>query len=225
MAFETKQQVFEKIVAQERPVCPHCGEVMNLWEVPPVACDDGLGWGSPYLYMCFNDECPLYLEGWKNIEENYGRTASYRCLCYPDSLKFECMSVFGPFGGKGQIVDEAAMARQKEIDIRVKAGMEELEARRTSGDGERMLQVLLDATEPPRLRNRAAELIGESGGVDMIDTLRSTPFDNDIIGKKVTASIKRIHERFFTRECPFCAEIIKSRAKICKHCNREVAGL
>jgi hypothetical protein len=40
----------------------------------------------------------------------------------------------------------------------------------------------------------------------------------------VDASIKKIHERNFTRECPFCAEIIKQRAKVCKHCNREVAG-
>lgn len=225
MAFETKEQVFEKIAAQDRPACPHCGETMNLWEVPPVPCDDGLGWGSPYLYMCFNDDCPLYVEGWKNIEENYGRTASYRCMCYPDSLKCECMSVFGPFGGKGQIVDEEALARQEEIEKRIKTGMEELAACQAAGDGKRVLQILLDATAPPRLRNHAAELIGELGDVEVIDTLRSTPFDNDIIGKKIAAAVKRIHERFFTRECPFCAEIVKSRAKVCKHCSREVAGL
>jgi hypothetical protein len=35
-------------------------------------------------------------------------------------------------------------------------------------------------------------------------------------------AIKKIHDRFFTRECPFCAEIIKKRAKICKHCQKEV---
>ncbi|MBW1822651.1 MAG: zinc ribbon domain-containing protein, partial [Deltaproteobacteria bacterium] len=28
----------------------------------------------------------------------------------------------------------------------------------------------------------------------------------------------------FTKECPFCAEIIKKKAKICKHCQKEVAG-
>ncbi|RLC31553.1 MAG: zinc ribbon domain-containing protein, partial [Deltaproteobacteria bacterium] len=33
-----------------------------------------------------------------------------------------------------------------------------------------------------------------------------------------------IHDRHFTRECPFCAEIIKKRAKLCKHCNQDVAG-
>ncbi|HHC25399.1 MAG TPA: zinc ribbon domain-containing protein, partial [Desulfobacterales bacterium] len=24
--------------------------------------------------------------------------------------------------------------------------------------------------------------------------------------------------------CPFCAEIIKNQAKLCKHCGKEVAG-
>ncbi len=225
MAFETKQQVFEKIVAQDKPACPHCGRIMNLWEVPPVPCDDGLGWGSPYLYMCFNDECPLYVEGWKNIEENYGRTASYRCMCYPDSLKFECISVFGPFGGTGQIVDEEALALQEQMERRAEEGKRELEGFQSSGDAEKVLQILLDATEPPRLRNQAAELIGDMGDLAALDSLRNTPFDNDIIQKKVEASIRRIHDRFFTRECPFCAEIIKHRAKICKHCGKEVAGL
>jgi hypothetical protein len=103
--------------------------------------------------------------------------------------------------------------------------MAELEDLRTAGEGGRILEILMDAAEPPRLRNRAAELIGEVGDVAAIDTLRNTSFDNDIIGKKIEGAIKRIHQRFFTRECPFCAEIIKSRAKICKHCSKKVAGL
>ena len=42
--------------------------------------------------------------------------------------------------------------------------------------------------------------------------------------EQVDKAIQKIHGRFFTRECPFCAEIIKKRAKICKHCQKEVAG-
>lgn len=225
MAFETKEQVFEKVVAQDKPTCPHCGKTMNLWEVPLMACDDGLGWGSPYLFLCFNDDCPLYVNGWKNIGENYGRTASYRCLCYPDSLKFECISVFGPFGGTGQIVDEQAIALREQTELRIKEGTAELEALRVARDGTKVLAMLLDAAEPPRLRHQAAEMIGDLAELAVIDTLRNTPFDNDIIQKKVDAAVKRIHQRFFTRECPFCAEIIKNRARICKHCGKEVAGL
>ena len=68
MVFETKEEVLEKLLEQEKPNCPHCKEEMNLWEVPPVNVGDGLGWGEPYLYICFNDECPMYKEGWDNID-------------------------------------------------------------------------------------------------------------------------------------------------------------
>ena len=42
--------------------------------------------------------------------------------------------------------------------------------------------------------------------------------------EQVEESIRKIHDRNFTRECNFCTEIIKKRAKICKHYGRAVAG-
>jgi hypothetical protein len=84
--------------------------------------------------------------------------------------------------------------------------------------------MLLDAMEPQRVRLKAAEMIGDIGPLEAIEPIKSTRFGNEIIQKKVDESVKKIHERFFTRECPFCAEIIKKRAKICKHCGQDVAG-
>ena len=101
MTFETKEQVLEKIISEKKPTCPHCKVEMKLWEVPPIDFSDGLGWGTPYLYVCFNDDCPLYVQGWKNIKENYGHKSSYRCICYPNTEQFECMPVFSPIGGSG----------------------------------------------------------------------------------------------------------------------------
>jgi hypothetical protein len=54
--------------------------------------------------------------------------------------------------------------------------------------------------------------------------MRNHKFGVPKIQEAVDDSVKQIHKRYFTRECPFCAEIIKQRAKICKHCGREVAG-
>ncbi|MDH3798288.1 MAG: zinc ribbon domain-containing protein, partial [Desulfobacterales bacterium] len=70
MTFETKEQVLERILTHPKPNCPHCNEEMSLWEVPPVNVGDGLGWGTPYLYICFNDNCSCYKEGWDNMKEN-----------------------------------------------------------------------------------------------------------------------------------------------------------
>ena len=108
--FETREQVLEKIMAQTKPSCPHCGEEMNLWEVPPINVGDGLGWGAPFLFLCFNDDCPLYQDGWDHMKENYAHTASYRCMNYPGTEQYELIPVFSDQGGRAQIIDEQALA-------------------------------------------------------------------------------------------------------------------
>ena len=57
-----------------------------------------------------------------------------------------------------------------------------------------------------------------------MDALRNLKGGNELIEKEMDKAVKKIHEKYFTRDCPFCAEIIKKKAKICKHCQREVAG-
>ena len=224
MAFETKEQVLEKILSQEKPKCPHCDKEMNLWEVPPFSFSDGLGWGTPYLFVCFNDECPFYVHGWENLEENYAQKASYRCMNYPGTNQFECIPVFSQIGGTGQIIDDQVLAEQEILKEKTKKGFLILAGAYTSKDSVTVVRLLLDSTEPQRVRLKAAEMVGDIGELEAIEPIKSARFGNEIIQKKVDESVKKIHERYFTRECPFCAEIIKKRAKVCKHCGKDVAG-
>jgi hypothetical protein len=225
MAIETKDQMLERILSGEKPKCPHCGLEMSLWEVPPISVGDGLGWGTPYLYVCFNDECPPYTQGWDNIQENYGRTASYRSMCYPGTDQFECIPVFSPFGGRGQIIDEEAVVQQEILKERTKKGFSILATCYVEKDWETVVRMLLDPTEPARVRLKAAEMVGDLADIEAIDPIRNSKFGLEALQKKADEAIGKIHDRHFTRECPFCAEIIKGIAKICKHCGKEVAGL
>ncbi len=224
MVFETREQVFEKMMTAEKPRCPHCGNEMSIWEVPPMTFSDGLGWGSPYLFVCFNDECPPYKQGWKNIQENYGHNASYRCMCYPDKRNFEFLPVFSPVGGQGQIIDNEVALQQEALKENIKKGFSVLADCYVNKDGVTVARMLIDPTEPVRVRLKAAEMIGDIGQLEAIDALRNYNFGQPKLTEAVETAIKKIHERFFTRECPFCAEIIKSRAKVCKHCGKDVAG-
>ncbi len=225
MAFKTKEEILEDILSHEKPKCPHCGKEMSLWEVPPIPVGDGLGWGVPYLYICFNDDCPLYVKGWVTMEEHYGRTSSFRCINYPGTDQFELIPVFSPMGAKGQIIDNKALAQQEALKQAIKKGFSILADCYVSKDWLTVLKILLDATEPVRVRVKAAEMIGDIGELDVIEPLRNQKFGNEILIKNVEDAIKKIHKRHFTRECPFCAEIIKKRAKICKYCGKEVAGV
>ena len=224
MAFETKEQVLEKVLSQDKPKCPHCGTEMIIWEVPPFNFSDGLGWGTPYLFICFNDECSLYANGWKNMEENYSQCASYRCMNYPGTKQFECIPVFSPVGGTGQIIDEEILADQERIKEKTKIGFSTLADAYVAKDHVTVVIMLLDSAQPHRVRLKAAEMIGDIGVLEAIEPIKSARFGNEIIQKKVDESVQKIHERYFTRECPFCAEIIKKRAEICKHCGQDVAG-
>ncbi len=225
MTFETREQILEKIISKEKPKCPHCHREMSIWEVPPVPVGDGLGWGVPFLYICFNDECPLYEQGWENMRENYGRNASYRCMCYPENDTFECLPVFSPMGATGQIIDDQIISEEQALKETIKQGFLALAESFRSQDWKKTLEMLLDGSQPDRVRIKAAEMIGDIGELETIEPMRHHKFGSKILQKSIEDSLKKIHDRFFTRECPFCAEIIKKRAKICKHCGKEVAGI
>jgi len=224
MSIETKEQFFEKMISQEKPVCPHCKKQMSIWEVPPINFSDGLGWGAPYLFVCFNDECSLYKSGWENIEENFGHRASYRCMCYMGSDNFECMPVFSPVGGSGQIIDDQVLFQQEILKENIKKGFSILADCYVNKDGVTAMRLLMDSAEPERVRLKAAEIIGDIGSLEAIDPVRNAKFGSEPVMREVENAITKIHDRFFTRECPFCAEIIKKQANICKHCKQEVAG-
>jgi hypothetical protein len=127
-------------------------------------------------------------------------------------------------GGTGQIIDDQVLAEQEILKEKIKKGFSILAGAYVDKDSVTVVRLLLDATEPQRVRLKAAEMIGDIGELEAIDPIRNAKFGNKIIQKKVDESVKKIHERYFTRECPFCAEIIKKRAKVCKHCGKEVAG-
>lgn len=224
MTIETKQEYLERVLAMKKPLCPHCNQEMKLWETPPINFSDGLGWGSPYLFLCFNDECPLYVSGWKDMEENYAQRASMRCFNYPGTDQYECMPVFSSFGGQGQIYDDEARAQEEMLKENIKRGFSLLADCVVNNDSLTAMRLLTDAGEPARVRIKAAQIIGDIAELEAIEPLRCMKVGNQPLQEGITAAVEKIHERFFTRECPFCAEIIKKRAKICKHCGQDVAG-
>lgn len=44
-----------------------------------------LDWGTPFLWVCFNDECTFFVKGWEHMMNTYGQLTSYRYMVEPDS--------------------------------------------------------------------------------------------------------------------------------------------
>jgi len=67
------------------PTCPHCSRTMEEYQMPDVRYSDVPIWGSNFLWVCTNDDCPLFVNGWKNMAEKHGQLASFRYMIQPDS--------------------------------------------------------------------------------------------------------------------------------------------
>ena len=125
---------------------------------------------------------------------------------------------------KGQVIDEQVLADEEALKEATKQGFLTLAECYRSKDWQTVLELLLDSRIPGQVRIKAAEMLGDIGELDAAESMRNHKFGMKLLVKQVEESIHKIHDRNFTRECPFCAEIIKKRAKICKHCGKDAAG-
>ena len=79
----------EKTVTKPAAKCPHCDQPMERWSIP-----DELPFDEEWHWVCFNDECPYYVKGWKWMDEKFGRPASYRHRKNPNSKEFGPLAVW-----------------------------------------------------------------------------------------------------------------------------------
>jgi len=224
MAFETKEEILQKILATEKPHCPHCDTAMSIWEVPEINFSDGLGWGSPYMFVCFNDNCSSYKEGWNHLMNDMENHASYRCINSPGSSNFEYMPVFSKSGGKGQMLGEDELTIREAFKEAMKEGFSLLTDFYIAGDWDEIMKILFNPEQPPRVRLKAAEMVGDIGSPDAVEHLLNYKFPSKPLQDAVNTAVQKLHERHYTRECPYCAEIIKKRATVCKHCQKEISA-
>ncbi len=166
MAFETREELLQKYMEMDKPLCPDCDTPMTLWEVPQISFGDGLGWGTPYLFVCFNDQCSAYSQGWENLQETMEAVASYRCIQEPGTSNFEYMPVFSPMGGKGQEMNDAALLEQKARKEAAKQGFSLLTDYYLTKEWDEILKMLLDSQWPGKVRLKAAEMVEELGEVE-----------------------------------------------------------
>lgn len=85
----------------ERLLCPHCGQQMKKWKTPPFST-----WSAEFQYVCFNDECPYFVKGWKWMLEKYSVHSSYRHRYNPETGESGPVPVWTYSALKGDIIED-----------------------------------------------------------------------------------------------------------------------
>ncbi|HSQ84059.1 MAG TPA: ogr/Delta-like zinc finger family protein [Desulfobacterales bacterium] len=81
-------------------LCPHCGQAMKRWRVPLNST-----WPNEFFYVCFNDDCPYFIQGWEQMWQQQATRASYRCRLDPDTGKCAPIPVWSYDALKDGIMD------------------------------------------------------------------------------------------------------------------------
>jgi hypothetical protein len=88
-------------MADAHPTCPHCGSRLKKWLVPAEAT-----WSEEFFYVCFNDDCSYYKEGWVWMQEQYSQNASYRYTLNPATGASMQIPVWSATATREMIVEE-----------------------------------------------------------------------------------------------------------------------
>jgi hypothetical protein len=209
---------------EEKRFCPHCSGEMTLCHAPPVHVGDGLGWGSEYFLVCLNNSCPLFVKGWDHIANQYGHVGSYRHMAIPNTKETYSMMVATRDAFTGSIVDIEAIKLQNEHYQQQQEALAALDSCLEHRQLAPVLTVLLNESIRTEDRKRAVGLLVPLNDVACIEPLRNHVFKNPHLEQEVNLAIGHILASHFLKECPYCAELIKARATVCKHCQRELAA-
>ncbi|MDA8164599.1 MAG: zinc ribbon domain-containing protein [Desulfobacteraceae bacterium] len=208
--------------AEEEHYCPHCKQRLSCCQAPPFHVGDGLGWGSEVMFVCLNDDCPLFANSWQRFEEQYGHSASCRYMKLPGEKTGSPMMVGGKDAFKGCIVDPESVRLQSKRFAREQEAAARLESAAAEKNIEPALYLVLDEAAEVASRKRGAEVLAAIGDLACIDPIRNHKFMNTEIEFLANSAIRQVLAANYRKECPACSEIVKSQAKVCKHCGREL---
>ena len=140
----------------------------------------------------------------------------------PDSEECYNMMVAGKDAFTGSIVDPEAI-KQQNVRYRLeKEAVAKLDTCVEENNLEPVLFLLLNDHVDINTRKRAIGLLTALNDVACIEPLRNHEFKDSHLEQDVNMAIAAILAANYLKECPYCSELVKARAKFCKHCQKEL---
>lgn len=203
-------------------ICPHCKQKLFCCEAPPIHVGDGLGWGSDILLICLNDLCPVFVNGWESIEQQYGHHSSYRYMELPNSPEKNYMMVGNSDAFKACVIDKEELRAQNRRYREEMKAKKLLETCVEDKNIAPVLALLLDEAAARETRAKAVECIAGVNSLDCIDPLRNHTFRDPALEHNVKKALSLLLKANYKKECPHCSELVKLQAKKCMHCGESL---
>lgn len=83
--------------------CPHCDQKLSKWKVP---INPFMEWENEFMYICFNDLCSYYLDGWDAMAQQGNHGISYRYMYNPINGTSLPVPVHSPRALKSGVIEE-----------------------------------------------------------------------------------------------------------------------
>ena len=87
--------------------CPHCGLGLKKWLVP-----EGASWNEEFFFVCFNDNCSYFVEGWDWMLRHYKHKVSYRYMVNPTNGASSSLPVWSNSAMRDMIEEDAPGANE-----------------------------------------------------------------------------------------------------------------
>ena len=84
------------------------------------------------------------------------------------------------------------------------------------------MQLILDEAAGVKGRKKAISMLLEINDLGCIDPIRNHKFRDTSVESECNMIIPQILKANFKKECPFCLELVKSKAGVCMHCKKEL---
>ena len=128
------------------------------------------------MFVCLNDECPLFVNSWEQFEEMYGHSASCRYILLPGESKGSAMMVGSKEAFTGCIVDPEEFKKQNLRYGKIKDAVAQLADCVEKKNLEPVLYLILEEHADVEDRKKACELLPAINDLSCIDAIRNHHF-------------------------------------------------
>jgi hypothetical protein len=140
----------------------------------------------------------------------------------PGSKEANLMMVGSEDAFKGSIIDLEKVEAQNVRYQDEKKALAALDTAVETRNLEPVMQLILDEAAAIGGRKRAISMLVALNDLSCIDPIRNHKFRDTSLESECNIAIHRLLKANFKKECPYCMELIKSQAKFCMHCKKDL---